>query len=1545
MRSSRVSNYHLWRRIGIVALCFITVLVGSLGAVGGVAQATTSWTAYSSGTSTMLNNVAYGNGRWIAVSNNREVVTSIDGVSWSNQATLPTNTLGVQYVRDQWLTVGYYGKIYSSADGLTWTPRTSGVSEDLSTVATDSQKYVVVGYKGTVLVSSDGHNWTNSKQGSSNLYSLTYGGGQFVAVGDAGVIYTSTDGVSWTVRNSGVSEALLGVIYGNGTYVVVGARGTLLTSTDGVAWNKRAVPSGSKSLYGVAYGNNKFVVPGDKGLILASTDGLTWTEENSGNSIDLNHLAYGSGRFVIVGVGGHLLSQAQPLSSNADLSGLTLSAGTLAPAFSSGTLSYTADVAHSVAELHVRPTAADSKASVTVNGAAVASGNAHRVPLNVGANPITVIVTAEDGTMKTYMVTVTRAVPQSSDANLSGLALSAGTLSPAFASGTTSYTANVASSVTELDVTLTVADSKASITVNGAAVASGSASRVSLNVGANRITVVVTAEDGTPKTYTVTVTRATPPLSSNADLSGLTLSAGTLSPTFASGTLSYTADVAHSVAELHVRPTAADSKASVTVNGAAVASGNAHRVPLNVGANPITVVVTAENGTKKTYTVTVTRATPPLSSNADLSGLTLSAGTLSPTFASGTLSYTADVANSVAELDVTPTVAESKATVTVNGMAVASGNAHRVPLNVGANPITVVVTAEDGTTKTYTVTVTRAVPQSSDANLSGLSLSAGTLNPAFASGTLSYTADVAHSVAELDVTPTAADSKASVTVNGAVVASGNAHRVPLNVGANPITVVVTAENGTPKTYTVTVTRAVPQSSDANLSGLVLSAGTLTPAFASGTTSYTANVSSGVTELDVTPTVADSKASVTVNGAAVASGSGTRIPLNVGSNPITVVVTAEDGTTKTYTVTVTRAVPLSSNADLSNLTLSAGTLSPGFASGTTSYTASVSHAVYDVDVSAIASDVATTITINGTAAANGTAVKVPLNIGANVITILVTAQDGTTKTYTVIVTRSTPPQSSNAGLSSLTLSTGTLSPTFSSGTTNYTASVTNAVYEVSISAIAADATSTITINGTAAANGTAVKVTLKVGANAITILVTAQDGSSKPYLVTITREDPASNGGSNGSGDYTPKDSKGSIQVIDANGSILQVPVTHLIDAKLQLRADIYDSNNSKRLQQGIEIATDGTFTFKPLSKGTYRVHLFVTTANGERLAGTEGELVVSDSDKSVMKVTVIDPISVVRDAETKQPIVGVKLSLFWADTELNRKNGKVPGAQVALPRIEAKKLSYNENVQYSDTEGQFGWLLFPEGDYYVIAEKEGFKTYDSRKEQSTPSIHVKHTAVKLDIRMANDTKEHAPYIFGYKDGTFRPNQGITRAELASILVRLFLQGEQSKQQSATIAFTDVGASHWANKHISTVAQSKLMIGDKNGQFHPEKMVTRAEIAIIVSKLKQLKNSGTYQLSFTDVKGHWAEAYIESASEANVLKGFPNGTYRPQQSLTRAQVVVLINKILGRTPASIHALQKWKDVQPAYWAYDDIMEASTTHRYLLKDGQEVWLKQQ
>jgi len=593
-------------------------------------------------------------------------------------------------------------------------------------------------------------------------------------------------------------------------------------------------------------------------------------------------------------------------SSNAILSSLALSSGTLTPSFVSTTTSYTASVANTITSITVTPKTSVATSTVTVNGIAVNSGTASgAIALNVGSNTITTLVTAQNGTnTKSYKVTVTRAA--SNIATLSNLAISAGTLSPAFATGTMAYTASVDNTVTATTATPTVTDVTATVTVNGVTVSSGTASHsIPLAVGPNTITTGVTAQDGvTTQTYTVTITRAA---SSNATLSGLGLSSGTLTPAFVSTTTSYTASVANTATSITVTPKTGVPTSTVTVNGTAVTSGTASgAIALNVGSNIITTLVTAQNGTNtKSYKVTITRAA---SSNATLSSLALSSGTLTPSFVSTTTSYTASVANTVTSVKVTPKTGVPTSTVTVNGIAVTSGTASgAIALNVGSNIITTLVTAQNGTnTKSYKVTITRAA--SSIATLSNLAISAGALSPAFATGTMAYTASVDNTVTATTATPTVTDATATVTVNGVTVSSGTAsHSIPLAVGPNTITTGVTAQDGvTTQTYTVTITRAA--SSNATLSGLGLSSGTLTPSFVSTTTSYTASVANTVTSITVTPKTGVPTSTVTVNGTAVTSGTASgAIALNVGSNIITTVVTAQNGTnTKNYKVTVTRA---------------------------------------------------------------------------------------------------------------------------------------------------------------------------------------------------------------------------------------------------------------------------------------------------------------------------------------------------------------------------------------------------------------------------------------------------------------------------------------------------------------------------------------------------------------------------------------------------------------------------------------------------------------
>ncbi|MFC9775362.1 cadherin-like beta sandwich domain-containing protein [Paenibacillus chitinolyticus] len=1323
------------------------------------------------------------------------------------------------------------------------------------------------------------------------------------------------------------------------------------------------------------------------------------------------------------------VTRAAPLSTNADLSGLTLSAGTLSPSFASGTTSYTAGVANNVTSVDVTPTLADGTATLKVNGSTVTSGSPSSVPLNVGANNITVSVTAQDGTtQKTYTVTVTRAAPLSGNADLSNLVLTGAALNPGFASGTITYTSSVAYGVTALDVTPTVADSHAAVTVNGNAVTSGSASSVSLNVGPNTVTVLVTAENGTTtKTYTVTVTRAAG--SNNADLSGITLSGGaTLSPVFAPGTTLYTIDVPNSVFGLDVTPSVADSTATLKVNGTAAASGTPVPVSLNVGNNTVTLLVTAQDGTPKTYTLTITRAP---SSNALLSSLTLSAGTLTPVFDSGTTSYTAQVATGVSSIDVTPVVADGTATLTLNGHAATSGTAVPVSLNVGDNTITVVVTAQDGTTsETYTVTVNRAAPLSGNADLSSLSLSAGTLTPAYAPGTTTYTVNVANAVNTVDVTPATADSTASVKVDGKPVTSGTASAVSLNVGSNTVEVQVTAQNGSVKTYTLTITRAA--SGNADLSGISLSEGTLTPVFDPAQLSYTAAVPNASAGIDLTAVTADGAASITVNGDAVVSGTPKPVALNVGDNPITIVVKAADNTLKTYNVTVTRAA--SSNADLSALTLSKGTLTPAFAAGTKLYTATVASDVYDLDLTAQLADLTATMTIGGNPASSGQTVNISLITGANPVTIVVTAQDGSTKTYTVTINREAPPSSNallsgltishgtlspvfagtqtsytadvahditeitvtpaaadstasvsvnghvlsaggseivplltgantitvqvtaqdgtknsyviivtravppsgNADLSGLAVSAGTLTPAFAPGVTAYAASVNHSVSEVTVTPTAADSNASITVNGTSVPAGSGRQITLSVGANPVTIVVTAQNGTTKTYTVTFTRE----NSGGGGGGGSTESPIDGRIEVVSSSGEVLNQSVTKLIGDNVKLVADIYSTDGATLFKQNVSVDASGKFTLYSLSAGTYKIVLSLTAPNGEKLAGAAGTLVVS-SDTAVFRTPEINPFGTIRDSETGAALAGVKVTLYWADTEKNRSAGKIAGTPVSLPELAKMMPGQNKNAQTTSSDGRYGWLVYPDGAYYLIAEKDGYETYDSRSDRGSGIVAKDFTSLKLDIALkpSGTYHEHKPYMEGYPDGTFQPGKGISRAELAAILARLFANETSAAAQNP---FADVPATHWASQYVTAVFGGKLMDGYPDGKFNPERILTRAEMATILVKLKQLP-AVQGASAFTDVQGHWAAENIRKAEKAGLLTGFEDGTFRPDQALTRAQAVVIFNKLLGRQPESVPAgiPQAWSDVPASFWGYKDVTEASVYHAYKHVNGREIW----
>ncbi|RRD21612.1 autotransporter domain-containing protein [Brucellaceae bacterium VT-16-1752] len=289
-------------------------------------------------------------------------------------------------------------------------------------------------------------------------------------------------------------------------------------------------------------------------------------------------------------------------------------------------------------------------------------------------------------------------------------------------------------------------------------------------------------------------------------------------------------------------------------------------------------------------------------------------------------------------------------------------------------------------------------------DLQDLMPSAGTLAPAFAPNTNAYTLNVANDVESISFTPSLADINATAVVNGASTPNGTSSAsIPLVVGSNTVTTTVTAQDGTTtKSYTVNVIRA--QSGNADLVGLVPSAGSLDPAFSQSATTYALAVPTETSSLQLTPTSADPTATITVNEATVASGSASSaFPLGIGNTALTVVVTAQNGTTRSYTVNVTRTA--SADATLASLVPSAGSLDPAFDKETLSYSVNVENGVESISFVPTVSEPSARVSVAGSNVASGSSsAPIGLTIGANTVSIVVTAPSGANRSYTVVVSR-------------------------------------------------------------------------------------------------------------------------------------------------------------------------------------------------------------------------------------------------------------------------------------------------------------------------------------------------------------------------------------------------------------------------------------------------------------------------------------------------------------------------------------------------------------
>lgn len=217
------------------------------------------------------------------------------------------------------------------------------------------------------------------------------------------------------------------------------------------------------------------------------------------------------------------------------------------------------------------------------------------------------------------------------------------------------------------------------------------------------------------------------------------------------------------------------------------------------------------------------------------------------------------------------------------------------------------------------------------------------------------------------------------------------------------------------------------------------------------------------------------------------------------------------------------------------------------------------------------------------------------------------------------------------------------------------------------------------------------------------------------------------------------------------------------------------------------------------------------------------------------------------------------------------------------------------------------------------------------------------------VKPALNRDDHYAYVVGYPDGMVRPSGNITRAEAATIFFRLLTDDSRNQFWMTTNAYSDVNRGDWFNNAVSTLSNAGIISGYPDGTFRPNAPITRAEMSKIIALFAKLNKS---EDRFNDIAGHWAEAYIKLAAGNGWIAGYPDGSFKPQQNITRAETMTMINRVLERVPSveshllPYNAMLTFPDCQSGQWFYIAVQEATNSHTYERaaseKNGDEQWI---
>lgn len=383
----------------------------------------------------------------------------------------------------------------------------------------------------------------------------------------------------------------------------------------------------------------------------------------------------------------------------------------------------------------------------------------------------------------------------------------------------------------------------------------------------------------------------------------------------------------------------------------------------------------------------------------------------------------------------------------------------------------------------------------------------------------------------------------------------------------------------------------------------------------------------------------------------------------------------------------------------------------------------------------------------------------------------------------------------------------------------------------------------------------------------------------------------------------------------------------------------------------IEIPVGGNviFTVQPangLPAANYDDTVKVAVKNSEALAlsllFTVNKQVIEEADDDIFYFA-LDKIDGHDGTALKGAEFGLYLDGKKIATATSDKNGVV---LFQVSEKNYKKMNKNSDIYYKELTAPKGYVL--DSDKHYIDKKDLYrnnknkakdhaklvKNYEKSTEPSKPS----KPSVPGDL---NGT-DHRAYVFGFVDGSVKPNNSISRAETATMLYRLLTDERRDAIHTTGNPFTDVSVNAWYNEPVSTMANGKYIMGYTDGTFGGQNEISRAEFVAMLTRFVDVKKGS---VSFTDVpKTHWAYDCIATATQAGWIKGYTDGTFKPDQSITRAEAVSIINRVLDRgvsRGSELLSYKVWPDNSPTEWYYYEIIEATNDHEYTGTRPNENW----